>query len=113
VVGTCEAPIPNPGFANTHQIDVANVESTGGYLGYMMNDTFVTSIFDGIPTGNNCWRWISCDADYRDLCGSNLNGITGGDPNDPYVIFEICEQELATQTTQPYIYIDEIAIAIY
>ena len=96
------------------QIDIADVFSTGEYQAYMANDTYVSSTFDGVPVGNNCLRWTTCADDVRYLIGSNLDDTaSGGNPSDPYVIIEACQQTLIARTQQPYIYLDEISIIIY
>lgn len=83
------------------------------HTGYQMNDTYVASLYDNVPAGNNCWRWTTCSYSEVYLCGSNLNDpVDGGDPNDPYVIIQVC-QDVPTVLYQPYIFIDDIAIAIY
>jgi hypothetical protein len=113
-IGTCAAPQPLVGFNTPLLIDIARADSTGWYQGYMEEDAFISSTFSGVPSGNNCWRWAPDDYNYRYLCGADLNAPTGGDPSDPYVIIEICEEEITTpEYTSPTVFVDDISIAIY
>ena len=95
-------------------IDVAQVESTGMYTGYMMEDTYLPANFDSVPSGSNCWRWIVCSYGFSYLCGGNVDDPTsGGNPNDPYVVIEISQDTPTSILYAPHIYVDDITIAIY
>jgi len=94
-------------------VDVAKAESTYAYTPYMMEDSYITQNFDSVPSGNNCWRWTDCTSSQVFLCGGDLNAPdVGGNPDDPYVIMQVC-QDVPAVLYQPFIYIDEITIAIY
>ena len=113
IIGTCSAPQPIPGFTDSMNIDVAKAYSTGDYQGYMLADTLVSSIFDSVPSGFNSWRWTTCTESIRYLCGSDLNDpAEGGNPDDPYVILQICKSVLAPGKNV-YIGLDDISIVIY
>ena len=111
-MGTCSTAPAAQGFTATTTIDVAKPYETSPYTGYMMEDTWVPTIFDSLPSGNNCWRWIDCTSAYGWLFGGDLNdATTGGNPSDPFVCIEVCEQMGAYYV--PHTYLDDIAIAIY
>ena len=94
-------------------VDVAKAEASYMYTPYMMEDSYITQNFDSVPSGNNCWRWTDCTSSQQFLCGGDLNAPdVGGNPDDPYVIIQIC-QDVPTILYQPHIFIDEITIAIY
>lgn len=113
IIGTCSAPQPTPGFTDSMNIDVAKAYSTGDYQSYMMADTLVPSIFDSVPSGYNSWRWTSCAASVRYLCGGDLNDPTdGGNPDDPYVVIQICESITAI-VKNVYIGLDDFSIVMY
>ena len=112
-IGTCSTPQPTPGFSTPMNIDISQVESTGLYQGYMMEDTYVPATFDSVPSGSNCWRWTVCSYAMSLLCGGNLNAAEGGgNPADPYVVIEIC-QDVPSINYQPHLYLDDITIVIY
>lgn len=113
IIGTCSSPQPTAGFADSTNIDVAKAYSTGSYTGYMMSDSLVPTIFDSVPSGYNSWRWTSCAGSVRYLCGGDLNDpIDGGNPDDPYVIIQVCESITAT-VRNVYIGLDDFSIVIY
>jgi hypothetical protein len=110
IVGTSSV-LPGKGYASPSTIDVSAVYSLNPYQGYTMNDSYVSSIFSGIPSGLNCWRWVSWDGDISYLFGADLNAVNGGDPSDPYAVIEICKQSAAAEV--PYIFVDDISVTIY
>jgi hypothetical protein len=112
-LGTCSGTQPGPGYATPRNIDVSQVESTGLYQGYMLEDTYVASTFDGIPTGSNCWGWTTCSYAFSFLCAGDVNAADGGNASDPYVIIQICQDTPTSLLYQPHLYLDEISISIY
>ena len=110
IIGTSSV-LPGKGFTTPATIDVSEVNSHFPYQGYMMNDSYVSSIFSGIPSGLNCWRWTVCEGSISFLFGADLNAVNGGDPSDPYAVIEICKQSAAAEV--PYIFVDDISIVIY
>jgi hypothetical protein len=111
IVGT-SSELPGKGFDSPSSIDVSAVNSLYPYQGYMLNDTYVSSIFSNVPSGLNSWRWTVCEGDFSFLFGADLNAVNGGDPSDPYAVIEICKQA-TTDIPVPYIYVDDISIVIY
>jgi hypothetical protein len=92
--------------SGTTDIEWASVESSGNFTGYNTNSADVQSTFDDVPDTLNAWvREGSIFKTY----GGDLN--VDGNPDDPYVAIEFVK--LNTHGTQPYIFIDEIAICIY
>jgi hypothetical protein len=79
----------------------------------MEEDPYIASTFDSVPPGYNCWRWATCTGSQAFLCAGDLNqGEVGGDPNDPYVIIQVC-QDVPSVLYSPWIFVDDITIAIY
>lgn len=113
IVGTVSSPQPLPGFTESTNIDVAKALSTGDYNGYMMADSLVPTIFDSVPSGFNSWRWTTCTGSIRWFCGADLNEPTdGGNPDDPFIIIEICES-ITSSVKNIYLALDDVSVVIY